>query len=74
MPRPFACLIVALLLAATPALAKHHHHHDGDDSISSGLANVTLLVVRHAEKPTDAGDRGLSPAGEARAKAYANYF
>ncbi len=74
MPRLVACLIVALLLAATPALAKHHHHHDDDDSMSAGLANITLLVVRHAEKPIDAGDRGLSPAGEARAKAYANYF
>lgn len=69
-------LLAALLLAAAPALAKHHHHHHHDDADAgaSGLANVTLLVVRHAEKPSDDGDRGLSPAGEARAKAYATYF
>ena len=75
MPKRFACLLIALLLAATPALAKHHHHHDDDgDAGAPGLANVTLLVVRHAEKPASEGDRGLSPAGEARAKAYATYF
>ena len=62
----------ALSLTALPASAKHHHHHY--DGTVPGLANVTLLVVRHAEKPADAGDPGLSPAGQARAKAYATYF
>ena len=38
------------------------------------MANVTVLVVRHAEKPAEAGDTGLAPAGVARAKAYATYF
>jgi hypothetical protein len=37
-----------------------------------GLANKWVLVVRHAEKPADG--TGLTPAGEARAKAYVNYF
>lgn len=75
MPRPFTCFFVALLfLAATPALAKHHHHHHDDEEGAPGLANVTLLVVRHAEKPERDGDRGLAPAGDARAKAYATYF
>ena len=38
-----------------------------------GDANSTvILVIRHAEQSTD-GD-GLSSAGEARAKAYVNYF
>jgi len=42
------------------------------------LANNVLLIVRHAEKP-DKSDKsvdthGLTPQGEARAKAYVNYF
>lgn len=36
------------------------------------LANTTILVIRHAEKP-ETGD-GLMPAGEARAAAYPRYF
>lgn len=36
------------------------------------LANATLYIVRHAEKPADG--TGLTPAGEARAKAYVRYF
>ena len=41
-----------------------------------GLAGTTLLIIRHAEKPQDegAGGPGLTPAGEARARAYATYF
>ncbi len=37
-----------------------------------GLANATLLIVRHAEKPEDGN--GLTVAGEHRANAYAGYF
>jgi hypothetical protein len=36
------------------------------------LADSTLLLVRHAEKP--AQGKGLSPMGEARADGYAAYF
>jgi hypothetical protein len=36
------------------------------------LSNVVILVVRHAEKPI--AGTSLSPAGEARAKAYGEYF
>jgi hypothetical protein len=36
------------------------------------LANNTVLLVRHAEKP-ETGN-GLTPLGEARARLYANYF
>ncbi|AIE84511.1 hypothetical protein OP10G_1143 [Fimbriimonas ginsengisoli Gsoil 348] len=36
------------------------------------LANATVLIVRHAEKPPE-GD-GLTSAGEARARAYVQYF
>lgn len=35
-------------------------------------ANLTIYLVRHAEKPPNG--IGLSPAGEARANAYVNYF
>jgi hypothetical protein len=36
------------------------------------LGNNTVLIVRHAEKPTSG--RGLTPVGEARAQLYAKYF
>ncbi len=36
------------------------------------LANNTVLIVRHAEKPADGA--GLTALGEARAQAYASYF
>lgn len=39
---------------------------------ADGLANATVLVVRHAEKP--ATGRGLSPTGEQRAQAYVGCF
>jgi hypothetical protein len=45
------------------------HHADKD---ARGLRDVTVLIVRHAEKP-DQGN-GLSPRGEQRAQAYASYF
>ncbi len=43
------------------------------------LADCTVLLVRHGEKPGDPcedgdGGAGLSPAGQARAQAYAVYF
>jgi broad specificity phosphatase PhoE len=55
-------LCVLLSLAAATVFAQD----------SSGLANATVLVIRHAEKPAS-GDT-LTPAGEARAKAYVSYF
>jgi broad specificity phosphatase PhoE len=36
------------------------------------LADNTVLIVRHAEKP--ANGTGLTPTGEARARLYAKYF
>lgn len=71
-------LAIALSLCGGPALARHHHHHhdysDDNADTASGLAGDTLLIVRHAEKPDGEGNPGLAPAGEARAKAYADYF
>jgi hypothetical protein len=37
-----------------------------------GPKNSVILIIRHAENPADG--HGLSPRGEERAKAYANYF
>jgi hypothetical protein len=41
-------------------------------SAQNYLANNTVLIVRHAEKP--ASGTGLTPSGEARAQLYAKYF
>lgn len=43
------------------------------------LANTTILIVRHAEKPARQGNDdsrgpGLSPAGQRRAEQYVDYF
>ena len=37
-----------------------------------GPKNSVVLIIRHAENPSDG--HGLSPQGQERAKAYANYF
>jgi hypothetical protein len=63
----FLSLSLSLLLPTT-ALA----HHDHGDKGSQGLRDVTVLIVRHAEKP--ASGSGLSPQGEQRAQAYASWF
>jgi len=42
------------------------------DQPCEALKNATILVIRHAEKPEDGLE--LTPAGEARARAYAGYF
>ncbi|KIH80975.1 flagellar basal body-associated protein FliL [Pseudomonas batumici] len=55
-------LAFSALTLAMPAMAQK------DD----GLRDVTVLIVRHAEKPAEG--RGLSPEGEHRAEAYASYF
>jgi hypothetical protein len=58
------CLLSAVLsVQASPAAAK---------DTTTGLADATVLIVRHGEKPDSGPD--LSPAGEARARAYASYF
>jgi hypothetical protein len=60
-------MFLSLLTVSTIASAKHDHGDGGN-----GLADTTVMIIRHAEKP-DSGP-GLTPAGEARARAYVNYF
>jgi hypothetical protein len=62
--RIFALLIPSLVTPVSPSAAL--------ETTSAGLADATVLIIRHAEKP-DSGT-GLSPAGEARAQAYVGYF
>ncbi|WP_244661931.1 flagellar basal body-associated protein FliL [Mesorhizobium huakuii] len=62
--RIFALLIPSLVTPVSISAAL--------ETTSSGLADATVLIIRHAEKP-DSGT-GLSPAGEARAQAYVGYF
>jgi len=62
----FGLLVLPALVLSAQALAHH------GDKGARGLHNVTVLIVRHAEKP-DQGS-GLSPRGEQRAEAYASYF
>lgn len=56
------------VLLLWPMLVSAHHADKG----TRGLRDVTVLIIRHAEKP-DQGN-GLSPRGEQRAQAYASYF
>jgi hypothetical protein len=57
---------VALILCMIPSLAVQAQ------SAQNYLANNTVLIVRHTEKP-EAGT-GLTPQGEERARLYAKYF
>ncbi|KAA3446392.1 flagellar basal body-associated protein FliL [Mesorhizobium sp. SARCC-RB16n] len=50
------------------ALALSAHARD----TTTGLADATVLIVRHGEKPH--GGPGLSTEGQARAQAYVAYF
>ena len=63
----FAALF--FLLVAPDASARRHLESRAG---ASGLANATVLIIRHAEDA--ATGRGLSAAGQARAAAYARYF
>ena len=42
------------------------------EAASAALTNAVILIIRHAEKP--ASGFGLTPVGDARAKAYVDYF
>jgi hypothetical protein len=62
--------LAAVSLAATPAASAHNHIRPRPGA--TGLANATVLIIRHAEEAESGA--GLSPAGQARARAYARYF
>jgi hypothetical protein len=59
----YRCLFAAVLFASTLTLAA-----DSQD----GPKDAVVLIIRHAEKP-DTGP-GLSPSGQQRSEAYADYF
>jgi hypothetical protein len=40
--------------------------------VPNGLSNATILIIRHAEKPSNGA--ALSPAGEMRAAVYGQFF
>jgi hypothetical protein len=63
LPALFGALF---LLISAPVCAQGHHHS------TAGLADATVLIIRHAEDA--ASGPGLSSAGQARAQAYARYF
>lgn len=59
--------LILLVILIVPGLVSAKHDHSGD-----GLADTTVMIIRHAEKP-ESGP-GLTPEGEARAQAYVAYF
>jgi hypothetical protein len=65
--RVFCCgALLSSALPSSSALAKQR------DLAAPEMGGVTILIIRHAEKPASAS--GLSPAGSTRAAAYARYF
>jgi hypothetical protein len=60
-------LMASISVLVAPLCAAARHDHAGN-----GLADATVMIIRHAEKPDDGA--GLTPAGEARAQAYVGYF
>jgi hypothetical protein len=62
----FLCGFLALAISITGFAASP------DAAPANALTNAVILIIRHAEKP--ASGFGLTPEGEARAKAYVDYF
>ncbi|MBC2384240.1 flagellar basal body-associated protein FliL [Pseudomonas sp. WS 5106] len=63
-------MVKTLLLGMLMLLSVQACAHKKDEAL--GLSNVTVLIVRHAEKP--AQGPLLNARGEQRAAAYASYF
>jgi hypothetical protein len=64
------CAFVVLWLV--PAVFADPAANKLGDQPCAALKNATVLVIRHAEKPAEGFE--LTPAGTARAEAYAGYF
>jgi hypothetical protein len=59
-------------LTALIGLLAGPHVVNGQNSPDHMPANLTIFIVRHAEKPAQGND--LAPEGVARAQAYVKYF
>ncbi|WP_346307775.1 MULTISPECIES: flagellar basal body-associated protein FliL [Phyllobacterium] len=62
-------LVMTILIGSNALLCASGFAFEGK---TTGLADATIAIIRHGEKP-DSGT-GLSPAGEKRAQAYSAYF
>lgn len=62
------------LLLSTACTASPTPNASGSSETETGslLSGATVLIIRHAEKPSFGS--GLSPEGQARAEAYVKYF
>lgn len=60
------CVLIALAIPAETFADSAQNENE------SGLRDTVILVIRHAEDADDGS--GLSPVGDARARAYASYF
>lgn len=71
----YGWLFIGALLASL-SLASAHKSKDKFEPVvppgNGGLDSATVIIVRHAEKPSEG--TGLAPEGKQRAVAYADYF
>src|ERR1700740_600185 len=65
-------MLMRRLLAATVIAVAVLTLIYADHPAQSGLRNATVLIIRHAEKPTEG--TVLNARGEERARAYVDYF
>lgn len=72
MRRSILLMPGALAVAALSVAAVGYTDRYRVAAPTPGLANATILIIRHAEKP--ANGVGLTASGEARARAYVPYF
>ena len=70
-PAKFVALLLAGVVGLAAVTSAKKPHEDPPPVVASGtggLADTVVLIIRHAEKP--ASGFGLTPEGEARARAY----
>lgn len=65
----FKLLLIGFLALTIPTKIFAEPLHDAN---FSALKNAVILIIRHAEQQENG--QGLSPAGDARARAYVKYF